>query len=151
MTVPIKGGAPRKFNTVEELETLIEAYFESCYGKDANGNSIQIRPITLEGLSYGLGCDRKTIWNYKGMKDSKNQDFFPTIKRAIDRCQVSLAEHALTAKNPAGAIWLGCNNYNYVQKVEIQATTQPEQLTPDDIKNQLEQHKKSGELTDRQE
>jgi len=138
----IQRGRPRKFDTVEQLEEMIETYFESCFGIDDKGNRIQIRPITLEGLAYDLNCDRKTIWNYKGMKDSNKQDYFPAIKRAIDRCQVALIEHSLTAKNPAGAIWLGCNNYDYVQKVELHATCQPEQLSASDIHKQLEARKK---------
>ena len=141
-------GRPRKFETIEQLEEMIGAYFESCYGVDDKGNRIQIRPITLEGLSYDLGCDRKTIYNYKGMKDSNNQDFFPTIKRAIDRCAVALIEHSLTARNPAGAIWLACNNYEYTQKVEVTTTTSSDQLDTDEIKAKLDALKKERKGVD---
>lgn len=136
------GGRPRKFDKVEQLEEMIETYFESCFGVDSEDNRIQIRPITLEGLAYDLGCDRRTIWNYKGMKDSNNHEYFPAIKKAIDRCNVSLIEYALTAKNPAGAIWLACNNHEYTQKVEVHTTTTSDQLTNDDIQDKINELKK---------
>lgn len=142
MTVPGVGGQPCMFESPEQLRGLIEEYFESCHGVDGNGNKIQIRPITLEGLAYHIGCDRKTIWNYK-----HRPEYWPVIKRATDRCQVALIEHSLTARNPAGAIWLACNNYEYTQKAEINVTQTPEKLDTDAVKRHLMERGKIELLT----
>ena len=139
MPFPNLDGRPPLFETVEQLEGLINGYFESCFGKDENDNKIQLRPITIEGLAYDIGCDRKTIHNYKGRKDINGKNFFFVIKRAIDRCQVSLVEHAMTARNPAGAIWLGCNNYDYVNKTDIHVSQELEQLNAHDVKKMIEE------------
>lgn len=136
-------GRPTKFNTVEDLAKAIDKYFKSCYGKDGDGNLVNIRPITLEGLSYDIGCDRHTIWNYKKRVDDNGKPFWPLIKAATDRCQTYLAEHAMMAKNPAGAIWLGCNNYDYVQKTETHVVNEPTTLSTEDVKKFL--HKEGEE------
>lgn len=130
-----KPGPKIPFSTPEELEVLINKYFESCFDKEGK----RIRPITLEGLAYDIGCDRRTIWEYK-----KKPEFWPVIKKAIDMAQMSLAEYAMEARNPAGAIWLGCNNYEYVQKKEVNITTETESLSADDIRMVLENRRKSN-------
>lgn len=141
MVFPYLGGSrPFLFETVEQLEGLIEKYFESCFGVDANGNTYQIRPITLEGLAYDLDCDRKTIHNYKDRKDKNGKEFYPVIKKAINRCQVSLVELALTARNPAGAIWLGCNNYDYVNKTDVHVSPNEfEKIDANEIRRMLQE------------
>jgi len=125
-------GKPPIFETPEILENHIEEYFKACIRVNDDGSETQTRPITLEGLAYHIGCDRKSIWNYK-----QKPEFYPLVKKAIDRCNVSLIEHALTARNPAGAIWLACNNHEYTQKSELTVTAQPEQLSANDVKELL--------------
>jgi hypothetical protein len=127
------GGRPRTFDTVEDMQRAIDRYFKSCERRDDDGNLISIRPVTIEGLAFDCGCDRHTIWDYKKKVDINGEPFWPVIKVAIDRAQVSLAEHAMTAKNPAGAIWLGCNNYDYVQKTESHVTQESTVLSKDQV------------------
>lgn len=120
-----KGGRPLKFKTVEELDKKIDAYFESCWEQkiDMFGNPIfqknragekdydkpvmvQVRPYTMTGLAVELNTDRKTLLNYKN-----NMRYFPSIKRALQKCQAYAESSLFVGKNPSGAIFNLKNNY----------------------------------------
>lgn len=114
-------GRPKKFASVEELEELIEAYFEACDNGMKNGLPFPI-PYTVEGLSAALEIDCKTLLNYS--KKDGYEEFFPTIKKAKQKVLANLTERMLTGDNStAGAIFLLKNNYNYVDKVEQEVTS----------------------------
>lgn len=86
-----KVGAKPKYETVEEMQKVIDAYFERCQGKlllDPDGNPILDKwgqPIvydkempTMAGLAYELGfTSRQSLLNYK-----KKGEFLDTITRA---------------------------------------------------------------------
>ena len=86
-----KGGAPPKYKTKEEMEGLIENYFEECKGKpwlDKEGTPISDKgkvlwkeypkPPTVTGLALALGfTSRQALLNYQGKKE-----FVDTITRA---------------------------------------------------------------------
>jgi hypothetical protein len=109
MTVPGVGGRPLKFESPEELEKKIDAYFQTC--EDTG------EPLTVASLAAALDCDPETLLNYQ-----KKETFFGTIKRAKVRIQAAMEKYALTAKNPAGAIFLLKANYNYSDKLQIEST-----------------------------
>lgn len=71
MTEKIKRrvGRPRLFETEEELELAINAYFEQC--------ETTKEPLTITGLAWACGCDRQSLLNW-----SKEKMFFGTIKQA---------------------------------------------------------------------
>ena len=99
-------GRPRTFNSVEELEEKINKYFEYCNKEN--------KPYTMSGLAYYLDVDRKTIVNY-----TKDEDYFPTIKKARDRVQMQLEENALLNKsNPTFTIFNLKNNFDWKDKIE---------------------------------
>ena len=101
-----KVGRPKIFKSVEEVEEKINAYFKYCEDKD--------KPYTMSGLAYYLGIDRKTLLNY-----SKDEDYFPTIKKARDRVQMQLEENALLNKgNPTFTIFNLKNNFDWKDKIE---------------------------------
>ena len=72
-----RGGRPRKFQSVEELQRLIDAYFDEC---DTNEEL-----PTVTGLALALGTSRRLLCNYEKCK--KYVEFFSTIKEAKSRIQ----------------------------------------------------------------
>jgi len=90
------GGRPPLFSTVEEIQCVIDAYFESCkpeYVKDADDKIMQnskgqpvmkLNPPTITGLAIALGFNsRATIYEY----EKKNDQFSDTIKKARLLCE----------------------------------------------------------------
>jgi len=101
-------GRPLKFQSVEELESKIEEFFEEMK-KDK-------RPLTVTNLAIYLNVDRRTITNYDG-KD----EFIPTIKRAKERILAWKEEQLYRTTQVAGTIFDLKNNYSdiYKEKQEI--------------------------------
>ena len=99
-------GRPKAFNSVKELENKIKKYFEYC--------DKESKPYTMSGLAYYLDVDRKTIVNY-----TKDEDYFPTIKRARDKVQMQLEENALmNISNSTFTIFNLKNNFDWKDKIE---------------------------------
>lgn len=140
MTIPGLGGAPRKFNTVEELQILIEEYFNYIdeYNRNKPDNE-KPRPYTVTGLCVYLDIVRDTLIEY-----GKKSEFTDTIKKAKQRIESSVEEGSLNGKwNTIGSIFNLKNNFGWVDKIDIATNNQPEQLSPDDLKKQLEARKKA--------
>ena len=84
-------GRPPAFDSVEEMEKLIEEYFIECKGKpllDKEGEPmfdkwghpimINVEPPTVTGLALALGFNSRTsLFNYQG-----KEEFVNTITRA---------------------------------------------------------------------
>ena len=101
-----KVGRPKIFKSVEEVEEKINAYFKYCEDKD--------KPYTMSGLAYYLDVDRKTIVNY-----TKDEEYFPTIKKARDRVQMQLEENALmNISNSTFTIFNLKNNFDWKDRIE---------------------------------
>ena len=83
-------GRPRAFNSVEELESKINDYFEYCNKEN--------KPYTMSGLAYYLDVDRKTIVNY-----TKEEDFSYYPKEYKFPVSVSLEKKY--ARNQDGKIF----------------------------------------------
>ena len=108
------GGRPPKYETVEELEKIIYEYFDECKKEK--------RPYTMSGLAYALGVDRRTLLNY-----SKDEKFFPTIKRAKEFVEQSLEEKLISTSGVAtGIIFNLKNNYDWKDKQDIDANVNTE-------------------------
>lgn len=99
----MRTGRPKIFKDVKELEDAIELYKD--YLKENN------KPPTIAGLAYYTGIDRKTLYNY-----SKNDDFFPTIKKFVDWIIMHYEEIAIDKGN--GGIVFLLKNYGYTDKQE---------------------------------
>ncbi len=108
-------GRPLIYSSVEELEPLIEDYFESVRYESEEGK-VSYRP-GMAGLAYALGIDRKTLTNY-----SHKEEFFPAIKRARDRVEVAL-EANLYNNSVTGTIFNLKNNFDWKDKTETDNTT----------------------------
>lgn len=120
------GGRPPKYKTAEEMQKVIDEYFESCFrimrNKDGEGMIDpktgeycyeQHKPFTVSGLAYALGIDRRTLLNY-----SEKDEFFPTIKRAKNRIETFLEESLITGSSCTGIIFNLKNNYDWRDKQE---------------------------------
>lgn len=118
------GGRPKAYTDVEIMQQKIDSYFDSCFepkrdkeGKilrDFDGSAImvQTKPFTLSGLALALDIDRRTLLNY-----SKDDKFFPTIKKARNKIEAFLEEQLIT-NGGTGVIFNLKNNYGWKDKQE---------------------------------
>lgn len=89
-------GSKPKYTSAEEIQGLIDEYFERCKGewlKDDNGDMVfnkfgspirvDEKPPTVTGLSLALGfSSRQSLLNYQAKKE-----FMDTITRAKAMCE----------------------------------------------------------------
>jgi hypothetical protein len=137
-----KGGRPLMFQTVEELQTKIDAYFADCdphmeertewiYARDESGKLkkdeyglsylvevthkvlTEQKPYLITGLALALGTSRETLLEYQ-----ERPEFVDTIKEAKLRCQ-TYTEGRLHTNAPTGAIFSLKNNYGWQDQTEV--------------------------------
>ena len=109
-------GRPLKYDDVDKLEEDIKGYFSI---KDA-----EEKPYTMSGLAYHLGMDRRTLLNY-----SKKEEFFPTIKKAMDRVEMWWEEN-LHGNSVTGTIFNLKNNFGWKDKSEVDSTSSDGSMSP---------------------
>lgn len=116
-----KVGRPLAFETAEELQAAIDAYFDYCDNRIVKvfskkiGDVVEINdpePYTMSGLAYHMGIDRDTLINY-----GKRDGFFGTVKRARDKVHADV-ERRLMEDAPTGAIFNLKNNFGWKDKTE---------------------------------
>lgn len=107
------GGRPMKFQSVEELQVEIDAYFTQC--------DKQEKPYTVSGLALALDTNRATLVNYE--KEVGYEMFFYTIKKAKQKCEAYAESVLFGGKQVAGVIFSLKNNYGWKDKQEIDHTT----------------------------
>lgn len=115
-----KGGRPPFYNTKEEMQEKIDAYFEECKGRyleDAEGNTVRdkygypviidARPLTITGLALALGfTSRQALLNYQA-KD----EFVDTILRAKAKVECYAEERLFDKDGANGAKFSLANNF----------------------------------------
>ncbi len=104
-----KRGRPPKYKTVEELEKIIDDYFDSL--KDDKGRYIDVPAISELGLHIGLS--RQGICEY-GKKD----EFSDTIKKAKQTIESFLEKNLTVGKAPVGTIFNLKNNFDWKDRSE---------------------------------
>ena len=157
LTTMPKMGRPKKFQSVEELEEMIQAYFSSCFlpktrekkivDIDEDGKEVvsyetvpvlnkageevfyQIRPFTVTGLAIALDTTREVLLDYE--KKPENADFSDTIKRAKQRIHNYAEEFLFNGKNVTGAIFNLKNNWGYVDRTETDITSKNKSIAPE--------------------
>lgn len=98
---------PKLYTCVEDMQKIINEYFKMCDDKE--------KPYTMSGLAYALDMDRRSLLNY-----SKDEKFFPTIKKAREKVEQQLEENALMNKaNATFTIFNLKNNYGWRDTVEV--------------------------------
>lgn len=126
----IKSGRPRKFDTVEQMQAVIDEYFVYCDSKTKEVHTEKLgdmimpdpEPYTMSGLALALGFDsRQSLLNYESRKDDKGQDFLDTIKRARMKVESDL-DRRLNHRDTftPGLIFNLKNNFNYKDKTETE-------------------------------
>lgn len=99
-----KPGQPKIFQTPQELEKAITAYFNKC--EELN------KPMTYAGLALALNIDRQTLYNY-----AERDEYFDTIKKARDTVRAYVEEQMFIRGN-AGVIFYA-KNYGYTDRQEV--------------------------------
>lgn len=88
----------------------------------------------MSGLALALDMDRKTLFNY-----SKDEQFFPTIKKAKAKVEEQLEENALMGKyNPTFAIFNLKNNFDWKDKQEVDTTSTNRVMIVDDLPSDVD-------------
>lgn len=87
---------PLKFQSVEDLQSKINAYFQSF---DEGGEN-RDRPMTITGLAIWLGTTRELLCDYQ-----ERDEFSDTVKAAKLRIEQFAEERLYIGKNAAGPIF----------------------------------------------
>ena len=114
------GGRPLKFQSIKDMQSKIDAYFESCYEVDEEtGKKIQVEPFTITGLALELDTSRETLMEIETQRSGYGPEFVDAVKRAKLRCHNYAEKQLYLAKSPTGAIF-ALKNYGWkdVQTVE---------------------------------
>jgi len=114
------GGRPLKFQSIKDMQSKIDAYFESCYEVDVEtGKKIQVEPFTITGLALELDTSREVLMDIENQVSGYSREFSDAIKRAKLRCHNYAEKQLYLAKSPTGAIF-ALKNYGWkdVQTVE---------------------------------
>jgi hypothetical protein len=106
-------GRPMIWKSPEELQKLVDDYFQST------------ERCTLSGLAVHIGICRKTLYNY----ESKD-DFLHIIKKARDKVESIYEERAIYENNPTGVIF-ALKNMGWSDKLSTDHTTKGESLNFD--------------------
>lgn len=130
-------GRPKKYKNKNEVQELINKYFDSCYKpitvikdgdvitlRDNEGNILkeQYRPFTITGLADALDMTRETLLQY-----GKDEEFSDTIMRAKRKCEVYAEERLYDRDGNKGAIFSLSNNFsNWKEKQDIEANVNTE-------------------------
>ncbi len=104
-------GRPLKFASVEELQSKIGDYFDSCQDEDG----ALVKPYTITGLALYLDTTRRTLLDY----EKRDDEFSHTIKRAKLRIENFAEESLFTSKQTAGVIFNLINNYDWSNKQDV--------------------------------
>ena len=107
-----KEGRPPAFNSPEELQIKIDAYFKKCDERIVN-DVHKPEPYTMSGLAVALGVDRLTVLNY-----SYKDEYFSTVKAARCKVEADVEKRLMEGQNQTGAIFNLKNNFNWVDKQE---------------------------------
>jgi hypothetical protein len=126
-----KVGRPLKFKTVEELQSKIDAYFETTPKEE----------WTITGLAIALDTFRKVLIDYEsGKYDEEDRDFSNTVKKAKhlveNSYEIDLKKHGRT-----GTIF-ALKNFDWKDKNETDITSGGEKITWNESKTYLNDEQK---------
>jgi len=105
MSEQTKMGRPLKWESPEEMQVIIDQYFEETPESR----------WTITGLAMALDTSRETLINY-----SERENFFDTIRRAKIKVE-NAYEIDLREKGHAGNIF-ALKNFGWKDKTEVDAT-----------------------------
>lgn len=120
-------GRPLLFKNAEDLEKVIEEYFDYCDNRtkkmwvEKTQTEIMISdpaPYTMSGLARRIGIDRDTLLRY-----SKKDEFYGTIRAARERVHEDVETRLMGTRNEKGAAFSLKNNFGWKDKTEQDITT----------------------------
>ena len=114
---------PKKFQNVKELQKKIDSYFDEC--KETN------EVITYSGLAHSLGTTRKTLWEYTQRGDEMSEPIEDALAR-IERYYETILV-GRTGGQVAGLIFCMKNNFNWVDKQELDLADKTTDLTDEEL------------------
>lgn len=125
-------GRPPKYETPEEMQSIIDLYFLACrvHQEDNGANRLEglgedslliisdIEDVvpTISGLAYTLGMSTEAFRNYE-----QKGNFLATVKKAKQRVEMSL-EQRLAGHAVTGSIFSLKNNFGWKDKTEQELT-----------------------------
>lgn len=133
-----KVGRPPMYETAEEMQEKIDAYFELCKGRvltDDEGGMIrdkygipifiEVRPPTITGLALALGfTSRQALLNYQA-----KEEFVDTIMRAKAKVECYAEERLFDKDGANGAKFSLANNFvGWKEKQDVNITGKLEDL-----------------------
>jgi hypothetical protein len=142
-------GRPRKYNTPEEMQIVIDNYFASCkpeYMKDEEGKHIfnkqgmpiiKSNPYTLTGLALALGfLDRQSIYD----NEKLNDEYSCIIKEARLKCENFIEKGTISGEIPAAPGIFVLKNYGWED-------TQRQVVDFNDISKSIPNQEESNKLS----
>jgi hypothetical protein len=132
-------GRPPKYKTPQEMQAVIDAYFDACKGKpildktgepmrNKNGHVIydDRKPPTVTGLALALGfTGRQALLNYQA-----KPAFVDTVTRAKSRCEEYAEARLYDKEGSGGAQFSLKSNFGWSEKPE-QETSEGVQIIDD--------------------
>lgn len=121
---------PRKFNTVEEMQEAIQAYYDK---QEQRG-----KPLTIQGLALALGfLTRQSLLDYEGYTDANDKEFLDTIKKARLYIENYKLEGLLSGElNTTGVIFDLKNNHGHKDK-QVTEVVKAEELEDQELDKRL--------------
>ena len=132
-----KGGRPKAYNNLDELQGVIDAYFESCAGpyidgkgqvvKDKDGEVMmnpEARPLTMAGLALALGISRMTLLRYEQQPEKYPEGFCDAVAHARARVEAYAEGRLYDRDGSNGAKFALSNNHEgWAEKQEVNTTS----------------------------
>lgn len=129
-----KRGRPMKYQTAEELQAAVDAYFDGCrghYRRDDSGAYVLDRngrpildgavPLTMTGLQLALGFrSRQSLCDYRGRRA-----FRDVIERARLRVENYTEERLFDRDGFSGAAWLLTTAFSWGREAAPDAVPVP--------------------------
>ena len=118
MTEKNKGGRPPKYNSPEELEEMINGYFDGLviYNAEAKEQGWDLKHPTVTGLAIAVDLTRTGLIEYC----DKNEEYSNTIRKAKAKIE-EYVEQRLYGNNVTGLIFNLKNNYGWKDKRELES------------------------------
>lgn len=125
-------GRPPKYETADDLEQAVDAYFLSLKQEGDDGTWQFMRPPTLNGIALHLG-----FYDRNGMYDQINRgDDFSSVIKKVRSTINSFHEERLASQSPTGSIFfLKCRDPEFREPAakHMIATKRVEDMNEDEL------------------
>ncbi len=95
-----------------QVRRLVKEYFDGCI-EEKDGKQVVVTPMTLSGLAYALGCERRELVEYH-----PGMPYYDTIAAARQRVEQYVEEQLFSAKGGNSTIFCLKNNFHWKERPE---------------------------------